>query len=217
MARRHVDLRRAEILAAAATVVTREGFARTRVQDVAAELGISTSLVFYHFNTKDLLLTGAFELAAERELDLLDRAMRGGGSAVSRLRAVLDVMLPADSARGWLRDVDACVAGMHSAEIEDACRRLAEARLGSLLRVIEDGLVTGEFRCDDPAEAASRILVQRDGLAIATHVRGTLTRSRAARWLAEHAADLVGVPPERLSGGREVPAQQRPQRARHPS
>ncbi len=41
MGRQQADVRREEILRAAATVVSRKGFARARVADVASELGIS--------------------------------------------------------------------------------------------------------------------------------------------------------------------------------
>ena len=57
MGRRRAEVRREELLQAAAAVVARQGFANTRVADVAAELGVSTALVFYHFDSKERLLS----------------------------------------------------------------------------------------------------------------------------------------------------------------
>ena len=69
MARRAVEVRRDEILRATIDEVTVRGFAHTRVADVAASLGVSTGLVFYHFESKDALLAAAFAYAAERDLE----------------------------------------------------------------------------------------------------------------------------------------------------
>ena len=79
MARRKVEVRRDEILRATVDEVTRRGFAHTRVADVASTLGISTGLVFYHFDSKDALLSAAFAYAAERDLERLDAAANGTG------------------------------------------------------------------------------------------------------------------------------------------
>ena len=62
MARRKVEVRRDEILRATCDEVAKRGFARTRVADVAASLGVSTGLIFYHFESKDTLLVGGLRL-----------------------------------------------------------------------------------------------------------------------------------------------------------
>ena len=100
MGRRRADVRREEILRAAAAVVGRQGFARTRAADVAAELGISTALVFYHFDSKERLLSEAFDLAAEEDLERLERAVSRNTDAARRLRAVLRMYLPTGSGIG---------------------------------------------------------------------------------------------------------------------
>ena len=62
---RAVEVRRDASLAATVEVLDRGGLAATRVADVAAELGVSPSLVFYHFGTKDDLVAEAFAYAVE--------------------------------------------------------------------------------------------------------------------------------------------------------
>ena len=61
-------MRREEILTATLEVVERAGLAATRVSDVAAALGVSPALVFYHFGTKDDLVAEAFAHAVERDV-----------------------------------------------------------------------------------------------------------------------------------------------------
>ena len=50
--------------------------------------------------------------------------------------------------------------------------------------------------------AAERIAAMLDGLAVATQVRGSVPRARAARWAFEFAAQQVGVDPEAILGAR---------------
>ena len=79
--RRRVEVRREEILLAAIAEVERVGLAAVRVADVAAALGVSTGLVFYHFRTKDELVAEAFTYAVERDLAAMDRAAAGAAAS----------------------------------------------------------------------------------------------------------------------------------------
>src|SRR5215217_2955976 len=53
------DVRREEMLAAAAQLIAQRGFSETRIADVATRVGASPALVIYYFGTKDSLLTEA--------------------------------------------------------------------------------------------------------------------------------------------------------------
>jgi len=94
VARRKVEVRRDEILRATCDEVAKRGFAHTRAADVAANLGVSTGLIFYHFESKDTLLSAAFAYAAERDLERLDAAAAGTGSALRRLARILTMYGP---------------------------------------------------------------------------------------------------------------------------
>ncbi|HEX2809172.1 MAG TPA: TetR family transcriptional regulator C-terminal domain-containing protein [Kineosporiaceae bacterium] len=212
MARRRAEIRQEEILRAAAAVVSRVGFARTRVADVAAELGVSTALVFYHFETKERLLSEAFLFAAEADMTRLDRAVSGSGPASARLRAVLRLYAPAGQAPGWTLDIEAWAEALHSSEIREASRRLDRRWRSAIETVIRDGVNAGEFDCPDPRTAAERIAAMLDGLGVATQVRRSVSRARAARWVFEYAASEVGVDVEALT--RVTPANGRSRRDR---
>jgi AcrR family transcriptional regulator len=194
MGRQQAQIRREEILRAAATVVSRKGFARTRVADVAAELGISAGLIFYHFDSKERLLSEAFEVACERDLTALEEAIAGPGDYLDRLRAVLRLYQPSGNAEAWSRDIDAWAEGLYAEEIQEACRRNDARWRGGLRRLVAEGVAAGSFHCGDPDEAVLRICVLLDGLAVATQVRGTVTRGRASVWAHEQAARELGLP-----------------------
>jgi AcrR family transcriptional regulator len=196
MARRTVDARREEILRATVDEVTERGFASTRVADVAARLGISTGLVFYHFESKDQLLSQAFAYAAERDLERLDAAAAAGGSAIRRLARILAFYGPEGSAGGWSLWIDAWASALRSPEMADVSRRLDVRWKDSVAAVIADGVARGELECPDPSGAAWRITAMLDGLAVqATVHAGVLSRRQVTAWVRAMAAAELGIRP----------------------
>jgi AcrR family transcriptional regulator len=201
VARRKVEIRREEILAATVTEVQKTGLAQTRVSDIAGALGVSPALVFYHFETKDRLLAEAFAYAAERDLVRLAEAVQGPGTASERLRAVLRLYSPVGSSPpGWTLWVDAWAAALRSSELRRVSKRLDLRWKEAVAEIIAAGVAAGEFRCDDPHAAAWRITAMIDGLAIQVTVhRGLLTRGQMAQWVTGLAAHELGVAPADLA------------------
>lgn len=201
MARRKVEVRREEILAATVSEVQRSGFASTRVADVASSLGISSALVFYHFETKDHLLAAAFAYAAERDLVRLDNALALPGSATDRLRAVLKLYSPAGSTSpGWALWVDAWAAALRSPDLRRVSRTLDLRWKETVAQIIVDGVAAKEFTCADPHASAWRITALIDGLAIQVTVhKGVLSRKEMTAWSAEQAARELGLPASALT------------------
>ena len=54
---------RARLLAAAYTLLVRDGYARLSMRDVAAEVGVNHAMVHYYFGTKDQLVIAALDEA----------------------------------------------------------------------------------------------------------------------------------------------------------
>jgi AcrR family transcriptional regulator len=59
------DLRRDQMLRAAAELIGERGFSETRIADVARRCGASPALVIYYFGTKDQLLTEALRYSED--------------------------------------------------------------------------------------------------------------------------------------------------------
>lgn len=194
--RRQADVRRDEILRAAVVEIERRGFADTRVADVAGALGVSPALVFYHFLSKDRLLAAAFEYAAERDLGRLEEALRGGRSAVRRLRSVLRLYSPSGSSSpGWTLWIDAWAAAPRVPELRAVSRRLDQRWRQAVESVIVEGVTSGEFRCADPRAAAWRITALLDGLAVQVTVHPRiLTRRQLDTWVRQQAERELGLP-----------------------
>ena len=77
------DVRRDQMLAAAATLIAERGFSDTRIADVAARVGASPALVIYYFGTKDSLLTEALRWS-ERSFYAATEEMLGTTPTIRR-------------------------------------------------------------------------------------------------------------------------------------
>lgn len=199
MARHDVEVRREEILRATCEEVAKRGFANTRAADIAGVLGISTSLVFYHFDSKDALLSAAFAYAAERDLQRLDAAATGNGNAVERLSAILRMYGPEDSGAGWPLWIDAWATSLRSPEMASVSQRLDVRWKDAVADVIRQGVEAGEMTCADPSGAAWRITALLDGLAVQSTVHdGVVTQDQVTEWVRTSAAAELGVDPAAL-------------------
>jgi AcrR family transcriptional regulator len=199
VARRKVEVRREEILAAAEAEVTKRGFARTRVVDVANALGVSTALVFYHFGTKEKLFAEALEHAVARDLARLDAVVAKATDPVDGVRRILALYSPQGNANGWTVWVDAWSESLREPEMRDMSRRLDVRWKDVLADQIRQGVESGVFTCDDPEGAAWRLSALLDGLAVQVMVHRNLTKKQLALWVRGAAAHELGVPADRLA------------------
>ena len=208
MARIKADVRRDEILRATCREVIARGFASTRVGDVAAALGVSSGLVFYHFASKENLLGEAFRHAAEEHLDGLAATAAGGGSALERLDRILRLYFPAGSSEAWVLWIDAWSQALRDPELAKISRQLDLRWKQTMAAVIAEGVATGEFACPDPEATAWRLTALLDGLGVQVTVHRTTPNGRLLDWVRAAAAAELGVDPAALVGG--TPSRARP-------
>jgi AcrR family transcriptional regulator len=191
-ARRSVDVRRDEILTATVDLIDRVGLAAVRVGDVAAELNVSPSLVFYHFGTKDDLVAESFAHAVERDLGQVDRALRGD-DPVEQLRRLLKLYGPTGQAVGWRVWIDAWALAQREPHIRTVLKKLDQRWEVALREVVDAGVAAGVFTCPDPAGSVARTSALLDGLSVATLVYRTVSRVQLREWVAGHVAHELGV------------------------
>ena len=191
-ARRSVEVRREEILSTTVELLDRLGLAQTRVADVAVALDVSPALVFYHFGTKDDLVTEAFAHAVERDLHRLEKAARGD-DPVQRLRRVLRLYGPTGRATGWRIWIDAWAVALRDPNIRKVLKRLDHQWQDILRGVVDDGVASGAFTCPDPEATVARISALVDGLSVAAVVHRSVTREQLRAWVAGQLAVELGV------------------------
>jgi AcrR family transcriptional regulator len=214
VARIKADVRREEILRATCREVIARGFASTRVGDVAAALGVSSGLVFYHFARKENLLGEAFRYAAEEHLDGLAATARGGGSALERLDRILRLYFPAGSSAAWVLWIDAWSQALRDPELADISRQLDLRWKQTMAAVIAEGVAAGEFTCPDPDATAWRLTALLDGLGVQVTVHKVAANGRLLDWVRAAAAAELGLHPDALASAERDSAAGAPGRSR---
>jgi AcrR family transcriptional regulator len=195
--------RRAEILEVTCEVVIERGFAATRIADVAKRLDVSSSLIHYHFDSKEQLLAEAFAHYAHKDVAEMEAEIEAAPSAVAQLDRVIHNYVPEGSGDvEWMLWIDGWGEALRNPMMRRISQELDAQSAGLAERVIRYGVETGEFVCVDPAAAALRLTAVVDGLAVqfAAH-DGTLTRDQFIDHVRTLAAWEVGLEPEALRDG----------------
>lgn len=84
---------REQIVAAADDLFYRQGFAQTSFADIAAAVGISRGNFYYHFKTKDEILTEVIQLRLSRTARMLADWQGDGDCPRTRIASFIDLMI----------------------------------------------------------------------------------------------------------------------------
>jgi AcrR family transcriptional regulator len=151
-----VAARRRRILEAAARCFAKHGFARARVEDVAAEARVSRALVHHHFGSKEELAQQVQQHMLEEWSAAVDCAIGGAATAGDALDAWLRVNLSDTRRRPLLHAILADAALL--ASFEDAARRSMAEWREKLVALLRRGVASGEFRGDLDVESTAEVL-----------------------------------------------------------
>lgn len=191
MARPRLDqVRKAQIVAAAAEVLSERGYANTRVVDIATTAGTSPAAVLYWFDGKDGLLAEALKLREQEFHARYTVTAEHTRSASERMRVLVEAML---HHYDWTLWMELCVLALRDDAAAAERDRMDRRWRAALRATIRDGQANGEFSPGDPDEVMFVLAALLDGLAplLALKAKG-VTRDRVERvWLAE-AARLLG-------------------------
>jgi AcrR family transcriptional regulator len=173
-----VERRRRQILDATHRVTLERGLRDVRISDVADELGVSTGLIHYHFDTRDDLLEAMLRETAGAEIAAVRRTLATVATPEGRLVRLIDEYLP--SLRrdpSWVLWIDVWGEALRDANIRRISEDLDGAWVEILTEVIADGVAAGSFHCPDPVETAWRLSALLDGLGLQVVLhQGTMTR-----------------------------------------
>lgn len=208
MKKQTVEMRRAEILEATCAVVIERGFAGTRISDVATQLEVSTSLIHYHFESKEHLLAEAFAHFARKDLEQLATQLAAAPTAIDQLdRWLLDCIPEGSEHLEWKLWIDAWGEALRNPLMRRISQELDIESTRVLEQLVRFGVDRGEFRCPDPAGAAARLSGLVDGLAVQFSAHdGVLARERLLHHLRVVASAELGVALEVLEGSAPAPA-----------
>ena len=131
-------IRREQICRAAATVISREGFAGTTMRMVAEEAGVSTGMLNHYFANRQDLLTQALVFVSERAQARMRKAIEGIPPGRARLAALLDSALAEgqEVSETWRVWINAYGEAVRLPEL----RHTIESRLNSWYELIDTAL-----------------------------------------------------------------------------
>jgi AcrR family transcriptional regulator len=162
---------RERILAAAVEQIASDGIDGVRIARIAMKAGVSTSLVHYHFETRDALLEQAldysYELAGDVRLGPEGDVVKIG--SVRRLAAMIDQFLPYPGIleRDWILWVELWLRAVRHTEMRPTAARLYARMRIWFSEAIATGIERGELPAGaDPDRIADRILALSDGYGV---------------------------------------------------
>jgi AcrR family transcriptional regulator len=175
---------REAILIAVASVIARRGIRGLRVEDVAAEAGVSAPLLYYHFGSRSGLVKAALEHASERapSTALRNPSKRNGYEAVEAA-LLAELGDEADVRANAVVWGEASASAVFERELRPDVKRVTEAWRANVAEAIGEGVKDGSIREDVEAEEAAEVLITLvDGLC-SRWLGGTMSRDRARELL----------------------------------
>ncbi len=160
---------RERILRAAVTRIALEGVDGMRIARIAMDAGVSTSLVHYHFDSREALLAEALDYSYARAgAHRIDPPTPEGGSHAQRLQSMIDQCLPVTPAltEDWVLWVELWLRTIRHPELRPVAEELYARLHAWFVAEITAGVSDGEFDRCDPQAIADRLLALIDGFGV---------------------------------------------------
>lgn len=182
------DVRRDQMLAAAAQLIAERGFSGTRISDVAARVGASPALVVYYFGDKDSLLSAALRWSETSFYEAADRMLRRTRSLNRRLQTLVAwTLLPEKQEElpgDWGLWFDLWSQAFRHPEVKKDRAALDEQWRDLIKRVVQDGIDAGEVENVDVESFAIMWAALLDGLVVQVALEDPLVDGKRAQKIA---------------------------------
>ncbi|MGH2869820.1 MAG: TetR/AcrR family transcriptional regulator [Solirubrobacteraceae bacterium] len=190
---------RERILAAAVRRIASEGIDGVRIARIAMDAGVSSSLVHYHFTSREALLAEALDWSYTRAGDARIAAGEPSGSShAGRLASMIGQCLPSSPSlqEDWVLWVELWLRAVRHPELRPVAEELYARLHAWFADEITAGVAAGEFARCDPHEVADRTLALIDGFGIRTLIGdSTIPLERARQAVHAALARELGLEP----------------------
>jgi len=162
--------RKAQIYQAALACFNRKGYHRTTMDDIVAESGLSKGSLYWYFKSKKELFLSLFQevmgqigqawegIAANQEASATEKLR----ASLALFRAELGEMAPFFSVM-----MEAWALTRYDEDVESIIQELYGPYLDIMIRIIEEGIASGEFRVKSVRAMALVIMTLFDGITLA--------------------------------------------------
>jgi AcrR family transcriptional regulator len=162
---------RERILAAAVRRIASEGIDDARIARIAMDAGVSSSLVHYHFETREALLAEALEYSYAHAGDVrISNGELPVSSHAERLESMIDQCLPTTESlqEDWVLWVELWLRAVRHPDLRPVAERLYRRLHKWFAAEIGAGVREGEFGPCEADAVADRTLALIDGFGIRT-------------------------------------------------
>lgn len=188
--------RRDDILTASAQAIADVGVRGLRVSDVAARVGVATSLIYYHFTDRDTLVTAALDHVTRQALAFRRRPGAEPARTVERLleqftAEFVDDPEVVDHSRAWneLR-----ASAVHEPALREAMAAASRAWTDDIAAAVREAQAAGNVAAGVDADGvALQVAVFMEGLD-SRWLTGELTTAEAVHALRDVASRLLQTP-----------------------
>lgn len=157
---------KAHILAAALAVFSEKGFAKASMNDIVRASGLSKGGVYWHFKSKDDLITAIFDQFFVEQLALLDAVLVNEGTAVAKLNQL--AALTGDGVAELADHFPSPLEFYALASREDSLKEHLQGHFHNyqtkIKALVAQGIADGELHDQNSTNVANTIMALFEGL-----------------------------------------------------
>jgi AcrR family transcriptional regulator len=178
--------RRQQLVEAATAVFIRQGYANTRVADIAAAAGVAKGTVYEYFPSKEEVFLAVFAWVNEGITQRIEEEIAGAGDAVGRLETLFRVAgeIVAEHPNLYAMTLDFWAATRGTSvrdRLGKACASLYEEHRRLISQILGEGCVSGQLRPEIDVDSIATVLVGAlDGVGVQHFFDRSVDPRRAA-------------------------------------
>ena len=155
-------------------VFAEKGFKRVTMKDIVEACDISRGGLYLYFNSTEEVFAEVLKMESEEADDLFSDSIKEDSTASDILMLFLK-----EQKKEILRKKDTLTQATYefyfenkSAKKDNILKQQFDSAVKVLHRLIEMGVESGEFRCENPEGTARNIMYVLEGLRISAQIRG---------------------------------------------
>ena len=161
------------ILKITTQLIAEKGFANTSMSDIVKNSGISKGGIYWNFKNKDDIITVIVKRIFDEQMDFLNIALAGEGSADERLSQLIEMLISSlNHIETGIPIADIYALIMRKPELLVHVRQYFVHYQSLFSKLIEQGVLEGKYAVEDTNVIAFIFMSTVEGLILVSNVMG---------------------------------------------